>query len=373
MIEKVHSVIVDVPIARPHQFSTEIVTTKSFLLIQIELENGLIGIGEGTTPGIWWNGESVETMQLVINQYLTPILVGQDPRNIEQLLQTFDRHVRANPFAKATVEMALYDVVGKIYNAPVHQLLGGLYQNAIDVKWALATGDADGDIAEGKECVRSGRYKDFKIKAGKHEPADDAQRAIKIAEGLRGVSTIGIDPNGSWDRLTAVRWMDRLNEAGVDFLEQPLVPLDFDGAAKLVSMAKVPVMADESVATIQDAQRLAQLKAADIFSLKIHKSGGMRNTLKVAAIAEAAGISCFGGTSLESSIGSAASIHAFGAIRNLDYGCETFGPQWLADDIVKNPLEFKDGKILVPMGAGLGVELDEAKVEKYKRKIGGNE
>lgn len=373
MIKKVHSVIVDVPIARPHQFSTEIVTTKSFLLIQIELENGLIGIGEGTTPGIWWNGESVETMQLVINQYLTPILVGQDPRNIEQLLQTFDRHVRANPFAKATVEMALYDVVGKIYKAPVHQLLGGLYQNAIDVKWALATGDADGDIAEGKECVSSGKYKDFKIKAGKHEPADDAQRAIKIAEGLRGVSTIGIDPNGSWDRLTAVRWMERLNEAGVDFLEQPLAPLDFDGAAKLVSMGKVPVMADESVATIQDAQRLVQLKAADIFSLKIHKSGGMRNTLKVAAIAEAAGISCFGGTSLESSIGSAASIHAFGAIRNLDYGCETFGPQWLADDIVKNPLEFKDGKILVPMGAGLGVELDEAKVEKYKRKTGGNE
>lgn len=373
MIKKLHSVIVDVPIARPHQFSTEIVTTKSFLLIQLELENGLIGIGEGTTPGVWWNGESVETMQLVIEQYITPLLIGQDPRNIEQLLRLFDRHVRANPFAKATVEMALYDVVGKIYNAPVHQLLGGLYQDAIDVKWALATGDADGDIAEGKDYVKSGRYKDFKIKAGKHQPADDAQRAIKIAEGLRGASTIGIDPNGSWDRLTAVRWMERLNEAGVDFLEQPLAPLDFDGAAKLVSMAKVPVMADESVATIQDAQRLAVLKAADIFSLKIHKSGGMRNTLKVAAIAEAAGISCFGGTSLESSIGSAASIHAFGAIRNLDYGCETFGPQWLADDIVKNPLEFKDGKILVPMGAGLGVELDEAKVEKYKRKTGGKQ
>ncbi|MEK3934337.1 muconate/chloromuconate family cycloisomerase [Sporosarcina sp. FSL W7-1349] len=367
-IKQLQSVIVDVPIKRPHQFSTEIVSTKSFVIIQVELENGLIGIGEGTTPGIWWNGESTETMQLVIEQYIKPLLIGKDPRNIEQLLQSFDRHVRANPFAKATVEMALFDVVGKIYNAPVHQLLGGLFQEAIDVKWALATGDADGDIEEGKELVRSKQYKDFKIKAGKFEPAADAKRAVKIAEGLRGISTIGIDPNGSWNRGTTVRWMDRLNEAGVDFLEQPLAPLDFEGAAKLVEMKKVPVMADESVATIQDAQRLAQEKAADIFSLKIHKSGGMRNTLKVAAIAEAAGISCFGGTSLESSIGSAASIHAFGVLRNLDYGCETFGPQWLADDLVKNPLEFKDGKIRIPSGPGLGVELDESKIEKYKRR-----
>ena len=152
-IKKLTTTIVDVPIKRPHQFSTEIVSTKSFLLIQLELENGLVGIGEGTTPGIWWNGESVETMQLVIERILDTYINRQDPRNIERLLQTFDRHVRANPFAKATVEMALYDVVGKIYNVPVHQLLGGLYQDTIDVKWALATGDADGDIQEAKELV----------------------------------------------------------------------------------------------------------------------------------------------------------------------------------------------------------------------------
>lgn len=370
-IKQLNTVIVDVPIKRPHQFSTEIVSTKSFLLIQLELKSGLIGIGEGTTPGIWWNGESVETMQLVIEHYLKPILIGQDPRNIEQILQTFDRHVRANPFAKATVEMALYDVVGKIYNAPVHQLLGGLFQDSIDVKWALATGGADGDIKEAKELVGNKQYKDFKIKAGQLKTTEDMKKAIKIANGINGISTTGIDPNGSWDRLTAARWMDRLDEAGIDFLEQPLAPIDIAGAAELASMKKVPIMADESVATVQDAQRLVQEKAANIFSLKIHKSGGMRNTLKIAAIAESAGISCFGGTSLESSIGTAACLHAYGAIRNLDYGSELFGPQWLADDLVKNPVEFKEGKINVPSGVGLGVELDEQKVEKYRRIQGG--
>ncbi|WP_342536721.1 muconate/chloromuconate family cycloisomerase [Sporosarcina sp. FSL K6-3508] len=367
-IRKISTIIVDVPIKRPHQFATEIVSTKSMLLVNVELANGLVGVGEGTTPGIWWNGESVETMKVVIDQYFSPLLEGKDPRYTEQILELMDIHVRANPFAKATVEMALYDAVGKVYEVPAYQLLGGLYQESIEVKWALATGDANGDIEEGKELIENNRYKDFKIKAGKYKTAEDAERAIQIANGLRGISSIGIDPNGRWDRLTAIRYMDRLNDAGIDFLEQPLSPLDIEGASELSAMRKVPVMADEGLATVQDAMRLISAKAADIFSLKIHKSGGMRNTIKIAAIAEAAGIPCFGGTSLESSIGTSACLHAYGTIRNLQYGSELFGPQWLADDLVKNPLVCAEGKVQVPTGPGLGVELDEEKVEKYRRK-----
>src|SRR5690625_132370 len=112
-----------------------------------------------------------------------------------------------------------------------------------------------------------------------------------------------------------MKWMPRVFEAGIDFLEQRLAPHDIEGAAMLVDMKQVPVMADEGLATVQDAFLLAKEQAANIFSLKIHKSGGMRNTLKIAGIAEAAGISCFGGTSLESSIGTAACLHAFASDR----------------------------------------------------------
>lgn len=366
-IRRVSTEIVDIPIKRPHQFSTEVMSTKSFTLVQIELENGLVGIGEGTTPGIWWNGESVETIQLVIEQYMKPQIIGQDPRNIEKLLQNFDRYVRWNPFAKATVEMALYDLVGKIYNTPVHQLLGGGYKEEIPVRWALAVGDIRKDINEAKEKFDNKEYLNFKIKAGKLDSETDILRAIAIAEGIKDSSTTGIDPNGSWDTLTVVRKMDDMFEAGIDFLEQPLHPEDIDGLAKLSDIKKVPVMVDESLATVYDAKRLIESKAADIFSLKIHKSGGMRNTVKIAAIAESAGIPCFGGTSLESSIGTAACLHAYGAIRNLDYGSELFGPRWLADDLVTNPIKYKDGKAIVPQGAGLGVELDKEKLNKYRR------
>ncbi len=367
-ISKVTTDLLDIPIKRPHQFSTEKVSTKSFVLLKIELSNGIVGMGEGTTPGIWWNGESVETMKLVIDKYVTPILIGESPEYIERILQVINRQIRVNPFAKATVEMALFDALGKLYQAPVHQLLGSLYQDKVAVRWALASGTEDGDIEEAKGYVANKMYANFKTKSGKEVPDADAERNIRIAEGIKGISSIGIDPNGSWDRITTMKWMDRFFDAGINFLEQPLDPRDIEGAAMLVDMKKVPVMADESLATVEDAYKLAKEKAANIFSLKVHKSGGMKNTIKIAGIAEAAGISCFGGTSLESSIGTAACLHAVASIPNLDYGSEFFGPTWLADDPVKEPLLIKDGFIHVPNKPGLGVELDEEKVKKYRRK-----
>ncbi|MBD8005941.1 muconate/chloromuconate family cycloisomerase [Bacillus norwichensis] len=367
-IKRITTELLDIPIKRPHQFSTEKVATKSFVLTRIELSNGVIGIGEGTTPGIWWNGESVETMKLVIDQYAAPLLLNEEAGYIERLLQKMNRHIRGNAFAKAAVEMALFDALGKTYSVPVHQLLGGLQQDRIQVRWALASGTPKGDIDEAKSYVHSGTYANFKTKSGHDSPSEDALRNIRIAEGLDGLSTIGIDPNGSWNRITTMKWMGAFFDAGIDFLEQPLPPEDIEGLARLSSMKKVPIMADESLASIQDALQLAKEKAVDIFSLKIHKSGGMKNTVKIAGIAESAGIACFGGTSLESSIGTAACVHAYASIPNLNYGSELFGPAWLADDLVKKPLTIKDGFIFVPESPGLGVELDEKKVEEYKRK-----
>ncbi|GAA0449750.1 muconate/chloromuconate family cycloisomerase [Alkalibacillus silvisoli] len=367
-IKKVSTRIVDLPIKRPHQFSTTTVSTKAFVIVEVTLNNGVVGYGEGTTPGIWWNGESVESMDLVINQYLSPIVLNQDARSIEKILTLMDRHVRANSFAKAAVEMALYDALGKAYGVPVYQLLGGLSHESIPVCWALATGSVEGDVKEAKEYVEAGRYQHFKVKAGKLATTIDVKRNIELSSGLDGVAQIGIDPNGSWDRVNTVQAMDLLKEANIAFLEQPLAPHDFEGMARLSSMNSVPVMADESVQSIQDAYNLAKQFACNLFSLKIHKFGGLKNTVKVAAIAEAAGIDCFGGTSLESSIGTAASLHAFATVRNLSYGCESFGPDWLKYDLVKEPLPINNGQISVPQGPGLGVEVSEEMVEKFSRK-----
>ncbi|MGY4689465.1 muconate/chloromuconate family cycloisomerase [Salibacterium sp. K-3] len=367
-IKHVQTELLDVPIKRPHQFSEAVMTAKSFVLVRIRLTSGVTGIGEGTTPGIWWNGESVETMKLVIDTYIAPLLEGADPAELEAGMQLVHRKVRGNAFAKAAVEMALYDALGLLYDVPVHQLLGGRCRSRIPVRWALAAGTVEKDVAEAVELISAGRYTAFKTKAGKEQPDEDARRNVAVAEGIRNHAVIGIDPNGAWDRLTTMRWMDAFQQAGIAFLEQPLPPSDIDGMAALTGMKKVPVMADESLQSPQDAMRIVQAGAADIFSLKIHKSGGLKNTVKIAGIAEAAHLSCFGGTSLESSIGTAAALHAYGSIPNLDYGSELFGPDWLADDLVRDPLAVENGCMRVPDQPGLGVELDEAKVETYRRK-----
>ncbi|SEP83580.1 muconate/chloromuconate family cycloisomerase [Piscibacillus halophilus] len=367
LIKHITTDIIDIPIKRPHQFSTEKITTKSFMIVRLHLTNDIEGIGEGTTPGIWWNGESVETMKLVVDQYIKPLLLGKDPRYVEQILALMDRHIRGNSFAKAAVEMSIYDALGHVFQVPVHQLLGGAFTKEVPIRWALASGSIEGDINEGIELYQNHTYQTFKIKSGKESPEKDVIRSIKIAEGLQGYSAIGVDPNGSWNRLMTKKWMEELNQAGVEFLEQPLAPEDIDGMSDLVSMKRVPIMADEGIASIHDARQIVEKKAADIFSLKIHKFGGMRHTLKVGALAESAGICCFGGTSLETSIGTAANLHAFCTLRNLDYGAEIFGPDWLKDDLVVEPLKSKKGTLTLPEKPGLGIELDETKFTQYKR------
>ena len=153
----------------------------------------------------------------------------------------------------------------KTYGVPVHQLLGGLQQDRIQVRWALASGTPEGDIEEAKSLRSFGHLYQFQNKSGHDSPGEDALRNIRIAEGLNGLSTIGIDPNGSWDRITSMKWMDAFFEAGIDFLEQPLPPEDIEGLACLSSMKKVPIMADESLASVQDALRLAKKKRQIFF------------------------------------------------------------------------------------------------------------
>ncbi|UCZ52749.1 muconate/chloromuconate family cycloisomerase [Bacillus shivajii] len=367
-ITRITADIVDIPLKRSHQFSAAKIDAKPFLILQMETNEGVIGIGEGTTPGIWWGGESVETMKLVIDQYFSPLLYDEDPRQIERILGRMDRQVFGNEFAKATVEMALYDIVGKLAGVPVYQLFGGQYYEKLPTRWALAIGKVEEDVEEAKVKMEGNVHHQFKMKAGNLPTAEDADRAIKVAEKLKGLTTVGVDPNGSWDELTTRKWMDRLYKAGIAFLEQPLPKWDIDGLARLKEMKKVPIMADESASTLSEVDQLIKREAVDIISLKVHKSGGMSRVKKIAAMAEAAGVPCFGGTSLESSIGTTAALHVYSTIPNLTEGCELFGPIWLADDIVDQPLKLSGGHIFLPEESGLGVTISQEKLNKYRRK-----
>ncbi len=369
VIREITSEIVDLPIQRVHKFASQSMQHGSHLVVRVRTEEDLEGIGEGTTPGgPWWGGESVETMKVIIDSYLAPALIGEDATRIGRVIQKMDLVAARNGFAKAAIEMACHDLLGKSLGVPLCDLLGGPIRESLPVLWTLAAADVERDIAEAKEKLDAGLHARFKVKVGADDVEAELGRLARISEAVGERADLVVDPNGSWDELKAMHALPRLREIGVTLLEQPLPAWDLEGMSRLRAMQVVPIMADECMHTVQDALAVVERRAAHVFSLKVLKSGGIVRTHKTAAVAEAAGIRCYGGTSLETSVGTAASMHLFGAVPNLTEGCELFGPLLLADDIVEQPLVFRDFHIWRPQGPGIGVVLDEEKVNHYRRR-----
>lgn len=368
-ITHIETIIVDLPTIRPHHLSMAVMRNQSMVIIRLFSSDGIEGIGEATTiGGISYADEFPEGIKLAIDTYFTPLLIGQDPRNINLLMKTLQKNISGNNFAKSGIETALLDAQAKRLGVKVSDLFGGAISNELPVLWTLASGDTQKDIDEAKHLISINRHNTFKLKIGRNHPQDDVNHVAAIKQAVGKDIKVTVDINQAWSEQIAKRYILQLQEAGIDLIEQPLVKSNFDGLARLTEFFDVPIMADEAAATVEDAFKLAKIHAASVFALKISKSGGLTNIAKQAAIAQGAGISLYGGTMLEGTIGTLASAHIFATLPNLDWGTELFGPLLLTDDIVKNPIEFKNNSLVMPEGVGLGIELDLNKIEKYKRK-----
>ncbi len=367
-LHSIETVLVDIPTTRVHHLSFGAITTQNYVIVRVRSDDGLVGLGEASTiGGPAWAEESTETIKGIIDQYLTPHLLGRDPRDLQALSALMDKLVRGNRFAKAAVEMALLDLSARALQVPAHRLLGGQVHQRIDLAWTLASGDTEADIAEGEAKLAAKLHHIFKLKIGAGDPAADVRHASRIAEHFQGRATVQVDVNQAWDELTATRCIARLEAAGVALIEQPVVRHDVAAMARLAARFDVAIMADEALGTPADALNLAQRAAADVFALKLTKAGGPLATMKTAAIAEAAGIPCYGGCMLETSVGTAAYLHTFVAIAGIRMGCELFGPLLLKDDLVTRPLHYHDGAIHLHEGHGFGVDIDPDKLAHYRR------
>lgn len=368
IIRNVETQIVDLPLKRIHRFSATSITTKAFLLVKIHSANGVVGIGEATTPGgPWWAGEAIETIRVMIDEYLAPCLIGEDALNVSRIMARLEKVAVHNTFAKAAIEMALLDLKGRALGVPVYQLFGGLYRDSARINWPLAMGNPGADIEEAERIMADNIAHDFKVKMGYLPPDKDVDYLGALCNGLGDRASIRGDLNAAWDEVQARTLLPRLQAHGMSLIEQPLQSWNRAGMARMRDLVQMPVLADESVRTLQDAQDLVNLTAADAISLKPLKSGGLGVCQQIAAIAAASGVSCYAGTFLETSIGTASLMHLVAATPNIDYGNELVGPIWLADDLVQEPVEYRDNRVWVKHGPGLGVELDDDKVRHYSR------
>src|SRR5690606_9624327 len=258
----------------------------------------------------------------------------------------------------------------KRLNRPLAELFGGAVRQHLPVLWTLASGDTDRDIDEARTLIAARRHCDFKLKIGSRPLMDDVRHVAAIKAAVGDEASVRVDVNQAWDESTAARGMAELQAAGIDLVEQPTPMKDFAALARLSAKFHIPILADEAVADATDMYKLAAEGFSGAVAMKIAKAGGPLRALEQAAVAQAAGVGLYGGTLLEGTIGTAASLHAWATLDHLQWGTEMFGPLLMKDDIVVQPLKYHENGVDLPTGPGLGAEVGEDKLAEYRRTYG---
>ncbi|KAF1028417.1 MAG: Muconate cycloisomerase 1 [Acinetobacter bereziniae] len=369
MYKSIETLLVEIPTIRPHKMAVATMQTQTLVLIKITTEDGLVGWGEATTiGGLGYGEESPESVQTNIDTYFAPLLKTLTGLNIAQTMQVIQRNINGNRFAKCAIQTALLDIQSQRLGIPVSELLGGRLRDSISVLWVLASGDTDKDIAEAKKMIAAKRHNIFKLKIGSRPLEQDVEHVLAIKQALGQEISIRVDVNRAWSELTAIKGIKMLQDGGVDLIEQPCAIQNIDAMQRLTRKFDIAIMADESLMGPQSAYELAKRNAASVFAVKVAQSGGLTEACEVGKLANLAGIDLYGGTMLEGPVGTIASAHAFSTFSNLAYGTELFGPLLLTEQILKTPLQYENFELKIPTASGLGIELDENKIDKLRRK-----
>ena len=367
-IERVETFILDVPTIRPHVLAMATMNHQSMVILRITFSDGTQGIGEATTiGGLSYGEESPESIKLTLDNYITPILLKRDYKSIGDTMSFIKRNIVGNRFAKCAVEIALYDALGHRLGVPVSELLGGRVVDRLPVLWVLASGNLETDIDEAHAMIDSRRHNVFKIKIGKRSVKEDVAHVAAIKKAIGDTGRVQVDVNQAWTRSQANLGAPMLADAGIDLVEQPLSCSDVQGAQHLVNQGVIPIMMDESVQGPKVALDLIRAKAADIYAIKILQAGGLTEAQDVIAMAKHSGAALYGGTMLESPVCTIASAQLFSTYETFEWGTELFSPLLQKDSFINETLDYSDFQLTVPATPGLGISLDEEKVEFYKR------
>lgn len=368
MYKSIETLLVEIPTIRPHKMAVATMQTQTLVLIKVTTEDGFVGWGEATTiGGLGYGEESPESVKTNIETYFAPLLKTLNGLNVAQTMQIINRNINGNRFAKCAIQTALLDIQAQRLGLPLSEVLGGRLRDSISVLWVLASGNTEKDIAEAQKMVESKRHNVFKLKIGSRPVEEDVEHVLAIKKALGNDVSIRVDVNRAWSELTAIKGIQLLQDGGVDLIEQPCAINNIDAMERLTRKFDIAIMADESLMGPQSAYELAKRNAASVFAVKVAQSGGLIEGCEVAKIANLAGIDLYGGTMLEGPVGTIASAHVFSTFSNLAYGTELFGPLLLTEQISKTPLQYENFELKIPTGLGLGIELDEDKIDNLRR------
>lgn len=333
------------------------------IIVKVITDFEVVGIGE-CSPSKRVTHETPQTVIETLDK-IAPHLVGMCPLRIEQISETMDELVAENPSAKAAIDMALHDIMGKAAHQPLFKLLGG-FRGDILTDLTLSIKEPKEMAKDAAKAVERG-FKALKVKVGL-KPTEDLERIQKIREAVGSEIAIRIDANQGWTVKEAIAVLNKLDPFKIEFVEQPVKADDIHGLAEIRRASQIPVMADESVHTPEDALHLIKEKAVDMINIKLMKSCGILKARRIVAVAEAAKVPCMIGCMGESTIGITAGVHLATALKNIRYA-DLDSDILIADELVsEGGAELKGSKRVPSMKSGLGItQLNEKIVGKPLR------
>lgn len=360
-ITKIEVFAARLPLKEPFIISYVRLDDMPTIFVRIETDTGIIGWGEAV-PDQNVTGETWKSTYQVIHQELAPLLLNENPFSIDKIHQKFTKMILGVPSAKAALDIALYDIMGKAANVPLYQLLGGSSHEELRVPQVLSI-KAPVEMANDAHRYVSEGFRSIKIKVGT-DAATDIERIRQVRQAIGEGIQLRVDANQGWNRLETLRIIRETADCQVDWFEQPVVAHDVKSLSEIRAVSPASIMIDEGVSSTVDLLSVIEHRAADLVNIKLMKAGGIYPALALTSMAAAAGMPCQLGSMVESAIGTMAGAHLAKAQANIHTN-EMVGPLNFTKDVAsitfnKDVLQFTD----LP---GLGIEVDEAYIQEITK------
>ncbi len=365
IVRRVDAIPMALPLKAPMKMAAETVSTAQNVLVRIEAADGTVGWGEAASAPTM-TGDTLGGMVAAVRDHLAPMLAGRDALTWTGLRPALHRALAGNGGAHSAVEMAVLDLIGRSTGQRLIDLVGRPRRNGVKPMWLLGNKTAEEDVAEAHAREREG-FHFFKLKIG----VKPLKQEIAIAHAVREAlpkTPLCADANCGLTLAAARSYVEKTRAAKLMFVEQPLAYDDIEGLKKLSRATKVPIGIDEGIHSLADITAHARAGAGGV-SLKLIKLGGITGAVQAGRLCQRLGLSVnIAAKIAESSISSAAALHLACAVPKADWGV-SLTHFYLAEDLVRRPLLLADGVVSLPSGPGLGVEVDEAAVERLRAKV----
>lgn len=362
VIRRIDAIPVALPLKAPMKMAAETIAAAQNLLVRIEAADGTVGWGEAASAPTM-TGDTQGGLLAAVLDHLAPMLVGKNAHDWPALRPALHRALLGNGGAHSAVEMAVFDLIGRSSGKRLIDLVAKPRRSAVKPMWLLGNKTADEDVAEAHRKQKEG-FDFFKLKIGVKPLAKEIAIAHAVREALPK-TPLCADANCGLTLAEAKTYAEKTRKARLMFVEQPLAYDDLDGLRKLTRATKVPVGVDEAIHSLADIAACAKAGAGGV-SLKLIKLGGMTAAIEAGKLCQKLGLSVnIAAKIAESSISSAAALQLACAVPKADWGV-SLTHFYLAEDIVRRPLPLANGLVALPDGPGLGVEVDEAAVERFR-------